>query len=225
MKNKLIIILFQFAVLSLLFCGCRDSNDLTQNMQMKQEIIRINDYYSKDKKNIYYFDQIFNLADPDTFLIISKEYGWYAKDMSNVYYYNEKIPDADLNSFTIVNDNYAIDKNNVYFTGNIVNGIKVDEFQIISQNYHLAKDTKHIYFQNNVIHNSDPETFVILNSWFWKDKNNVYFFSLSFYPDILGEADAKTFEVINGEKEPMAQDRYRKYYVSELIREHDSGSH
>ena len=108
-----------------------------------------------------------------------------------------------------------------FFQAKKIIGIKRNQFEIFSKKYNLAKDNDSMYFENDVIKNSDSKTFVILNNFFWKDKYNVYYFSIDFAPIIIPEADAKTFRIINKFE---SEDKFRKYNINEVSKRFDSGS-
>ena len=72
----------------------------------------MDDYYSKDKSNVYFYDSKIKSADPKSFTILSSS---HSKDKNNVYYYGEKITGADSETFKILEENLAADRRNIYF--------------------------------------------------------------------------------------------------------------
>jgi hypothetical protein len=111
----------------------------------------LNNYYSKDNKNVYFVNNIegseclrpciIEDADPKTFQFIefdlsnNSENTFYARDEKFIYYNNKKIENADLETFEIIRTDpkikiYSKDKNNVYERGRIKEGVHSDTFRL-----------------------------------------------------------------------------------------------
>ena len=78
---------------------------------------------------------------------------WRALDAMNVYYQSKKIIGADPKSFT---------------------GIDTGGFNWIETD-HYMRDKNRIYYDDRVIKNSDPNTFVLMKDIHAKDKRNIYY--------------------------------------------------
>ncbi len=70
---------------------------------------------------------------------------------------------------------WAIDSSNVYFNGMVVADAEVDAelFQALSAEY--AKDTKHVFYQNNIIAGVVPADFQVLLDGYAKDATAIYY--------------------------------------------------
>lgn len=91
----------------------------------------INNYYQKDKNNVYKSDNYWgwgaprkiDSADVGSFQVLSNE---YAKDKYRAYYAGDtslaKIENVDTETFEVLSEdnNYAMDKNNMYYRGEIL---------------------------------------------------------------------------------------------------------
>lgn len=155
----------------------------------------INDYYSKDDKNIFYISWIVEKeplikgADIKTFEVLNND---FSKDKDNVYFGTDKEEDLDSKSFKILNLSsqnrngyYLEDKNGIYF-------LKIDDFGN--------------YF-NKV---TDKGKF--LNDFYIKDNDYVYC-----NEDVLNEVDPNTFKVVD-EHSSRAEDKNHKYEYCKIIK-------
>jgi hypothetical protein len=118
----------------------------------------------------------------------------YAKDSGSVYLFGDVIPGADPETFTVLGladspegslsgDTYAKDKNHVYLNGMAVPSyVDVSSFALVYDNNgqptSYAKDKNHVYnaYDASIINGANPTTFIVLNSYYAKDKYNVYSF-------------------------------------------------
>ncbi len=142
--------------------------------------------YSKDKNNVYYYQDKINDANAKTFQVVG---GILSKDDINVYAATQKIMGADTETIEIVDDFdqyrdfYVKDANYVYyFFQNGLNKIidKADSktFEFLNSNY--AKDKNYVYCRQRSIgkisklEGADVDTFEILSQRSAKDKNNFY---------------------------------------------------
>ncbi len=155
--------------------------------------------YSRDKNNIYYYGEKVEGIDINNYEILENEDNdGYIKDKNNIYYNEKKIENADISSFEIMKYNYSKDKNSVYYYGEKIVGADPKTFRDFPPYYKIDKN--HIYSGGERL-NVNPGTFSILekNSNYGKDDRNVYYISsvASEKWEILKEADAKTFVVLN----------------------------
>lgn len=199
--------------------------------------------YVKDKKRVYVVnvlnpDRIIEMikgANPKNFEIIDPDYYMYTKDKKNIFYYDastkiSKIKGADLKTFKIFDNYFSKDKHAVYFKNSKLKGIKSKKFDILLENYSMYflrdKDRVYLFTINDPIDTNwqkleaiptiDPDSFEVLDDWYFKDKNNVYYYDLSrkdkFAPIPL--ADTGTFMVLS---EGYSKDANNVYYYGEKI--------
>ncbi len=142
-------------------------------------------------------------------LVVLNEF--YVKDSASVFHLCRKT-NADCATFLVINQNFAKDKNGIWYNGYHVNeNIDTSTFEIIQmQNgdfiYSFAKDKYSVFatqrstrigkyqgYSDQLVKlkNSDPKTFIIINTIWAKDKNNVYC-----YGKIWSNIDAQTFEYL-----------------------------
>lgn len=164
----------------------------------------------------------FNSVKPDleTFSVIStpgdiSSSKGFSKDKYSVYFNCYSIPNADPKTFELLIGKYEdVDKNHIYYwtsyakdryhvygvdqaPGYIYKEMDASSFSIISNS--LNKDKNHVYIVGNVLDGADPKTFSELttpdggSSFFYKDKNNVYFGS--FYK-VVDNADPASFTFV-----------------------------
>lgn len=157
--------------------------------------------------HISYYSIIPN-ADKQTFVVLND---FYCKDNKTVFHLCRKI-NADLDTFEIINHNFAKDKNGIWYNGYFVNeDIDIITFEIVQLEcgafiYSVAKDKNNLFATQRStrigkyqgysdllvkLKNSDPETLIIFNEIWAKDKNNVYC-----YGKIWSAIDAQTFEFL-----------------------------
>lgn len=176
----------------------------------------LSEEYSRDKNNVYFYEnqsvsrELFRLewADPKSFEILERNA--YSKDRNSVYYNGEKIEWSDGSTFELLNENYSKDKNNVYYTENTIYSRELSRlewadlksFEILQEGY--SKDRNFVY-QNGKKIWFDGWTFIIINKWYIKDKDNVYYLSCN----KVEWADPATFEPIDG---CYAKDKDNIYY-------------
>lgn len=148
----------------------------------------INDYYSKDDKNVFYISWIVEKeplikgADIKTFEVLNND---FSKDKDNVYFGTDKEEDLDSKSFKILNLNsqnrngyYLEDKNGIYFLkiddfGNYFNKV-TDKGKFLNDFY--IKDNDYVYCNEDVLNDADPNTFKVVDehSSRAEDKNHRY---------------------------------------------------
>ena len=141
-----------------------------------------------DSKNVYFFEHKLIDADVDSFNVIDTYGEGYAKDNHSVFFRHVKIPGADPHTFTIMRHgegevSFSRDKNHTYavtrkFGIRIIKDIDFKTFQELDSGY--SKDKNHVFYNELMIVNADPETFEIvctadgLVTEFARDRNHVY---------------------------------------------------
>lgn len=158
-------------------------------------------YYAKDKNNIYFEGVKLEFMTPDTFEYIEHD---YAKDKGRFLYRGKIIEGVDIGSVEILNSSYFKDKNSVYFQGLKIEWANPKTFYIIDYSCY-SKDKKNIFWCENKIKKADYNTFVLLNSFVAKDKNNTYYAGR-----IIDYIDPKTIEVF--EYDNIIKDKDKVYY-------------
>ena len=87
-------------------------------------------------------------------------------------------PELDAESFRIIDDNYALDKNHVYYpctADKILTNADPKSFEVYKKGIRLAHDAEHVFYNDYLVIDGDPETYTEITSSFDKDKNNVYY--------------------------------------------------
>lgn len=162
------------------------------------ELIGENGNYSylKDKNHIYslssYLEKL-EEVDTESFEVLGKK---IARDKNYVYYYgSHKIGNVDRNSVEYLGGGLIKDKNGIY--GNVIvldfsksdkNFYKIKKYEnidknsveIVDNNGIYIKDKNGVYFfydssEYKKIENSDTQTFEIIDEFFVRDKNNLYY--------------------------------------------------
>ena len=198
--------------------------------------------YAKDAVRVYYEVDSSDLsdsftpivgADSKTFTSIGHK---YAKDAHHVFLKGKMIEGADAPTFTFVGIPkatfnpymyYTKDSRNVYFEGGMLSGADPQTFVFIPDMGNdmslYAKDKNHVYdtYIGTLVEGADPESFVVLNSIYAKDKKNVY----SGDPHVIDDtgmfpikgADPSTFVLVKGNPSYDARDKNHKYLRAEVI--------
>jgi len=110
--------------------------------------------YSKDKNNVYYYENIVVGVDPETFTYNSARD--YFGDQNFVMYEDEILENADVSTYQrFSHGNFSKDKNNVYYLGEVFIKADAKSFKVLVPSYGhnrgiFAYD-KNYYFKNNEI--------------------------------------------------------------------------
>jgi|JI10StandDraft_1071094.scaffolds.fasta_scaffold25972_7 hypothetical protein len=150
--------------------------------------------FAKDNKNAFYDGQIFSVKDIKSFKTFQEEINSpIALDKFKVYFKNIIVPNADPNSIQLTNhSDYIKDKNSVWYI--------IDTY---SEKYKI---------RIKKLKNANPESFLVLENGYSKDKKNVY------YEGILLEGSiASEFKFIEGGNAYYAKDKQFAYYQSKRI--------
>jgi len=194
------------------------------------------DAYAKDRDHVYYKGVAKQGFDGVSFVYLG--YG-YLKDKNGVYWIGsshpnepphpeapQKISQANANFFT-VKKGFATDNKNLYCNGKPIVGADSSTFSIIqpatgdanslrvsTAPYPHAKDKSRVYIcsphERNVLQDSDPDTFVMVDEIYSKDKNHVYHFA------DMTEYDPATFAIL---EKGFVRDEYSlgDYYSGNVI--------
>lgn len=199
--------------------------------------------YVKDKKRVYVVNVLnpdrtieeVKGADPKNFSIIDPDYYMYTREKGDVYYYDastkiSKMKGADAKSFKIFDNYFSKDKKDVYFKNSKLKGISSKKFDILLENYSMYflrdKNSVYLFTINDPIDTTwqkleaiptiDPDSFEVLDDWYFKDKSNVYYYDLSRKDKFMKIplADTGTFTVLT---EGYSKDANNVYYYGEKI--------
>lgn len=135
--------------------------------------------FAKDGSNVYKDGQKF-LANPEGFTVLSPQ---YTKDRENAYFFDFILEDVDTDSFTAIpipeniTDKYiayAKDKNQVYMAGVKIPSANSPESFVILQN-NYSKDKNNVYYRDKILDNASPENFEVLQKGYARDQNSVFY--------------------------------------------------
>ncbi len=177
----------------------------------------LNEAYSKDNNNAFYYRTEIPNTDIRTFTVLNEI---YAKDKNAVYYKNSILQGADPSTFSLVGyvtSNYAKDKSSVFFYETPILNADPETFVLLADGY--AKDKNHVYLQEVIIIGADPHTFKVLEGYYAKDKYDVY---CGIIPLGLTPSEANEFRTTNEKTGQMSSRSY--YSISEFINKYPSYS-
>lgn len=164
--------------------------------------------YAKDKNQVYHKSQPIQGADPATFVALSRI---HAKDMHHAYASGQRIEGADLATFTELDLNWSRDKNRIYLHGKVFDACHPASFSLLRDSWEIDDRCAYKYAQK--IQAIDRATFKVINSWYAKDKSNVYS-AVSNSP--IPGADPETFRV-GSPCIVCARDKNRCYNVGKVV--------
>lgn len=198
---------------------------------------------ARDKENVYYRDIPIEGVDSETFQVsyyqeghyLAGECEEYAKDKNYAYYFGSEIVVVSQypNSFAklLWNSDLWTDGQSIFdrwgakISADATNFI---EFSPAGWDFIYAKDSNQIYtssYQSNQItplSDIDAETFLVLDDWYAKDKDKIYFKAISegtgneFITPLIG-ADAATFILVSNKVSYDATDKDHKYYKGNIV--------
>ncbi|MDF2379666.1 MAG: DKNYY domain-containing protein [Candidatus Gracilibacteria bacterium] len=175
----------------------------------------LSENYAVDSDNAYYMGSIIDESHSPSFELINQ---YYAKDKDTVYVFGRKIDVIDVDNFEILKisnkthfyDFFSSDGSSIYycdlkFSNKLPEDFLFMDFHILEKNERvLFNDKMCSYFYISQINEYfieidgvDLSSFNVLNLFFSKDNNNVY------YKGNQTQFDGKTFEII---------DNYLGYY-------------
>ena len=191
--------------------------------------------YAKDKNSVYsisdqtdwsgrniYSVQLKKLArDLQSFIVFDDS---YTADKDSVYYNNTPMTGVDRITFSALGFGYAKDKNHVYYDGKIKPNADAASFGLIVAKdkagrsvAFYTKDKNGVYdYDKGLIANSDPTTFVILDTYdnyyyydiYAKDKHFVYFDGTP-----IQNSDPSTFTILG---DGLARDKNGVYFGADV---------
>lgn len=151
------------------------------------------EYYSKDKFNVFYGENVIPSADPNTFQLLSL---FFAKDNDNVYFLGQPIEDSDPTTFELIAGRLAGDKNQIYYNNEVIS-TDPDNF-VIFDSYYYAKDNESVWFIRSLTHFSiekldvvSPEMFKIIDSRYASDSKKVFC-----HGKLIPDVDVESFQIL-----------------------------
>lgn len=122
-------------------------------------------------------------------------YAWLTAAYSPLPHSTLRIPETDFNTFKVLEHGYAMDDSHVYFD----NGVLACP-ECIQYDFEITK-----------IEGANPNTFMVLNKIYAKDKNSVYCNGIK-----MNISDVESFEITGGD---TAKDKNYEYKNCEIISE------
>ncbi len=141
--------------------------------------------YWKDKENVYFKAKKIEGSDVGSFQHIMSIYG---KDRNHVYYGNTILPKANPEKFRFLEDGIATDETSIFIFNKPVNiPVDLSSFEVVKNgDYLFCKDKNNVYlllYENPEplvkVDGADVATFMLLERYYAKDKNQVYFYGYS----------------------------------------------
>ncbi|UIR55005.1 DKNYY domain-containing protein [Sphingobacterium sp. SRCM116780] len=195
----------------------------------------------KDKNHVYHdnsYDIAYNsphshewsiipLADPQTYVKLTKPYYEFAKD-KNRYFYNNEPLEVDYQSFKIINKRFSKDKNSVYIhDGNTCTPTKFTATTVdsLTDSYILLDNKTLLYYQNSLF----DQHFDIIKNIRVLDNTVVCINDaviVDGQPFRTKDADATSFEILFlSSTFFIAKDKNQVYYQEEIIKDADPATY
>jgi hypothetical protein len=121
--------------------------------------------------------------------------------------FNDKV---DVATFQFLDGYYYADINQVYYNTNLLNGADRASFSVFSENDYIARDKNSVYLAGKKEELADAATLEVFNSYFFKDKNHVYYCNNQGRGSFIVEgADPNTFTAKKGDFGEDKENIYR----------------
>jgi hypothetical protein len=184
--------------------------------------------YSRDKNSVYYYSAIDNKelvaitgADPQTFQQVKDDYG---KDKTQAYH-KSKVDTAGpiVQLEPEKKDKVPYSKNGtaVFYYGMEINGADAKTFSILGHGF--SRDIKNIFYEDQLIPNVDPETFIDLSdnslsppyAQYIKDKMAAYY--CTHFNGAFIRVDGGDVASFQGLQAGFAVDRKHVFYKGKVL--------
>ena len=152
-------------------------------------------YYEKEGQmhvkgedfNFGNYDRVIEGADPSSFHQFNC---YYTADANHVYYYEKTVENADPSTFVVL-DKYIIgqDSLHVYYGSKLVPDADVKSFRFLKHGYERTDSL--LFYCCKPVNGADPESVIIYNYRYIKDKNDVYL-----YREPLHVSDVNSFKFV-----------------------------
>jgi len=133
--------------------------------------VQVKKYYWKDANYVFLLGTsatncVIQNADPNTFQVIDN-YSW-ARDKANVYYRFDKLPDANPKEYVAINEEWGKDKTYYFYHNLRLDSLDYESAEIVNSYFmkepakpsDYIKDKNHVFFQNKLVKDANPLTFV-----------------------------------------------------------------
>ncbi len=175
----------------------------------------LGNFYSIDKFNVYYHNEIFEWVDPESFIMFP-HYWLYTKDKNNVYFLAKVIPEADLETFEMLKSGYGKDKNNYYLNWRPEDPKKLKLNKEIIKSYHENIAARQKEIEESFFPNENKITELWEN--FYSYQKNIFYIPRSareldrikYISNEANPIDYDSFEVLS---ESYAKDKNNIYYI------------
>ena len=136
--------------------------------------------YGADSKSVFYFSDIIEGADPNTFTQIEHSNDYY-KDKNNVYRNGKALKGADAATFRcLIDTDYAFDKNNIYCWGKSLD-VDPEEYTFLGD--YLIGSNK-VYYLGSLCENINIDSFRLLEDGYATDGNIIIYYGKPVDADI-----------------------------------------
>lgn len=193
-------------------------------------------YYAKDSRRVYVYGKVIDGADPKTFKIIGNN---LSRDHKAIFRATTLISN-DPDNFRL-EGSLRKDSKFVYHFRDTIHGADPATFREIKMMYGLGVDKNHVFCNKKLMPDSDPRSFRLVGTLYWKDKTGVFDYRCNkldidqrtvitlkketnflkdkdhIYADakIIKEADRASFRVLNSS---FAKDKKKIFYEERVIR-------
>lgn len=125
--------------------------------------------YGKDSRQVYNMGLVIEGADPKTFVLLGGNIG---RDSKAIYRGVDMISD-DPDNFR-VEGSLRKDSKYVYKFKDTIHGADPATYKEIKGRFAMGIDKNHVFCYQKPVPNSDPKSFRLLGTSFWKDRTGVY---------------------------------------------------
>lgn len=181
----------------------------------------LNDVFSKDKANVFYYDHTLDNPDVDVATFYVKKdtnLGSVGFDAEHVYAYDHlnqeigkntklmTVEDANPLTYQQLDHNWSKDDQNHYYRNQLI-AVDYETFENIHDYFSKDKDKVYVHYFNNFhVINADRDSFKVLESnYLAMDKNHVYFLD---YGSNLQETEIIVIENLEEQHVTMITELY-----------------
>jgi hypothetical protein len=132
---------------------------------------QVKEYYWKDAHHVFLLqfggtNCVIQNADPRTFQVIDNNL--WAKDNVNIYYGFDKLSDVNTEEFVANNEEWGNDKSYYFYHNLRLDSLDYESAEIVNSYFmeepartsDYIKDKNHVFFQNRLVKDANPLTFV-----------------------------------------------------------------
>jgi hypothetical protein len=215
-----------------------DWTTVAQEMQERRAVVEENEVlsdYEVREDGVYFWGELIEGVDVDTFEIIQHSAPSYSKDKNYVYKHDEIIKGADPETFETLKYNYAKDIDSVFYYNRLLEGVDPETFEVTEEycftyistggenGSFLAKD-KNFVFCGDIKLSSNSKSFEMLgfpcyeclsekgcnrDPHYYKNKNGIYCGT-----ELLENVDSMSFVSVGGD---YFKDKDKVFYLGKEI--------